>query len=141
MDQLIEFGNNHFLLLGTFVALSAMLVWNVFFDPIAKAAVGPVEGTAMINHEEALVLDVRSMAEFKQGHIVNAINIPLNSLSNQIKTIEKHKGKPIIVACRSGSRSATACRALVKAGFQNVHNLRGGMMAWESASLPVNRKS
>mgnify|MGYP000494151961 CR=1 FL=1 len=50
------------------------------------------------------------------------------------------KGKPIVAVCRSGSRSGSACNMLRKNGFENVKNLRGGMMAWESANLPVKRK-
>ena len=48
--------------------------------------------------------------------------------------------KPIIAVCRSGSRSGAACKMLGKQGFEQVKNLRGGMMAWESANLPVKRK-
>jgi rhodanese-related sulfurtransferase len=94
----------------------------------------------MINHDDAIVLDVRSMAEFKDGHIVNAINIPLNGLGNNVKQIEKHRDKPIVTVCRSGSRSGSACAILRKHGFENVKNLRGGMLAWENSSLPVKRK-
>lgn len=141
MEQLIEFGSNHALLVTAFIAIAGALTWNVFFDPVNKEAVSPIEGTAMMNHENALVLDTRSMAEFKTGHIVDAVNIPLNNLGKQLKTLEKHKGRPIITCCRSGSRSAMACKTLKKAGFESVHNLKGGMMAWENASLPVKRKS
>ena len=141
MEQLIEFSTNHAVLVIIFIAISAALTWNLFFDPANKDAVSPVEATAMLNHENAVVLDTRSMTEFKTGHIVGAINIPLNNLSKQLKPLEKHKGQPIIAVCRSGSRSAMACKTLKKAGFENVHNLKGGIMAWESASLPVKRKS
>ena len=89
---------------------------------------------------DAVVLDVRSMAEFKDGHILNAVNVPLNGLSNNLKQLEKYRDKPIVAVCRSGSRSGSACSLLRKHGFEKVKNLRGGMMAWESASLPVKRK-
>jgi len=141
MEQLIEFSSNHALLMIAFMAIAGALTWNVFFDPVSKGAVSPIEGTALMNHENALVLDTRSMTEFKTGHIVDAINIPLNNLGKQLNTLEKHKDRPIIICCRSGSRSAMACKTLKKSGFENVHNLKGGMMAWENASLPVKRKS
>lgn len=140
MEQLIEFAGNHALLVGAFLVVLTALVWNLAMDPGGKNAVDPLGATAMINHEEAIVLDVRSMAEFKDGHIVNAINIPLNGLGNNLKQLEKHKGKPIVAVCRSGSRSGSACSMLRKNGFENVKNLRGGMMAWENANLPVKRK-
>ncbi|HIE54201.1 MAG TPA: rhodanese-like domain-containing protein [Chromatiaceae bacterium] len=139
MEQLAEFVTNHLLLVLAFLGLAAALIWNLFFDPVNKTAVTPLQSTAMINHENALVLDVRSIAEYKKGHVVNAINIPLNGLAKQLQTLEKYKDKPIIVACKSGSRSGMAVKMLMKKGFEKVHNLRGGMMAWESAGLPVKR--
>ena len=140
MEQLLEFAGNHPLLVGAFAAVLAALIWNLVTDPGGKNAVDPASATALINHEDAVILDVRSMNEYKDGHIVNAINIPLNSLSNSVKQLEKHKDKPIVAVCRSGSRSGAACNTLRKNGFENVKNLRGGMLAWENANLPVKRK-
>lgn len=140
MEQLLEFAGNHTVLVAGFLAVLAALAWNIITDPGGKNAVDPLAATALINHEEAVVLDVRSMAEFKDGHIVNAVNIPLNGLGNNVKQLEKHRNRPIVIVCRSGSRSGTACSQLRKHGFENVKNLRGGMMAWESANLPVKRK-
>jgi len=140
MEQLLEFAGNHPLLIGAFVVVSSALVWNFISEPGGKYAVDPSGATALINHEDAVVLDVRSMAEFKDGHILNAINLPLNGLSNNIKQLEKYRDRPIVAVCRSGSRSGSACSLLRKHGFEKAKNLRGGMMAWESASLPVKRK-
>ncbi len=139
-QQLLEFAGNHTLLVAAFMAVLTALIWNLVTDPGGKNAVDPLTATAMINHDDAIVLDVRSMAEFKDGHIVNAINIPLNGLGNNVKQIEKHRDKPIVTVCRSGSRSGSACTILRKHGFENVKNLRGGMLAWENSSLPVKRK-
>ena len=139
-QQLLEFAGNHTLLVAAFMAVLTALIWNLVTDPGGKNAVDPLTATAMINHDDAVVLDVRSMAEFKDGHIVNAINISLNGLGNNVKQIEKHRDKPIVTVCRSGSRSGSACAILRKHGFENVKNLRGGMLAWENSSLPVKRK-
>jgi rhodanese-related sulfurtransferase len=139
MEQLLEFAGNHPLLVGAFMAVLTALIWNLVADPGGKNAVDPLAATAMINHEDAVVLDVRSMKEFKDGHIVNSINIPLNGLGNNLKQMEKHRDKPVVTVCRSGSRSGSACSVLRKHGFENVKNLRGGMMAWENANLPVKR--
>jgi rhodanese-related sulfurtransferase len=140
MEQLLEFAGNHTLLVGAFFVVLSALIWNFATDPGGKNAVDPLAATAMINHEDAVILDVRSMAEFKDGHIVNAVNIPLNGLGGNLKQLEKHRNKPVIAVCRSGSRSGAACNLLRKNGFENVKNMRGGMLAWESANLPVKRK-
>jgi rhodanese-related sulfurtransferase len=90
----------------------------------------------LFNHEDALVLDVREQSEWSDGHIAKAKHIPLGQLKNRLADLEKHKGKPIIAVCRSGNRSNHACGVLKKAGFENLHNLAGGMQAWEQAGLP-----
>lgn len=140
MEQYVEFATNHLMLVSAWVIVASALLWNLIANPGGKFNIDPVEATAKINHDDAVVVDVRSMKEFQDGHIINSMNIPLNGFSNNIKQLEKHKSKPIIAVCRSGSRSQSACSSLRKAGFENVFNLRGGIMAWESASLPVKRR-
>jgi len=139
MEQYLEFAANHVVLVGAFFVVLSALIWNLVANPGGKYNIDAVTATTKINHEDGIVLDVRSMAEFKDGHIINAENVPLNGLNNNLKKLEKHKNRPIIAVCRSGSRSGAACSTLRKAGFEQVFNLRGGMMAWESANLPVKR--
>lgn len=99
--------------------------------------VDPVGAVQLINHENALVLDVRETSEFASGHIANARHIPLGQLSDNAKTLEKYKDQTIVVNCRSGSRSAAACNTLSKLGFTKVYNLKGGIMAWQQAQMPT----
>lgn len=139
MAQLLEFAGNHLLLVGAlFVVLAALA--TSFYTGGGKNNIGPQAATLLINHEEAVVVDVRPMADYTKGHIVNSLNIPINGFANQIGTLDKHKSKPIILSCRSGNQSQSAARQLRKAGFERVYNLRGGIMAWQSANLPVSRK-
>lgn len=101
--------------------------------------VGPQEAVMLFNHQDALVLDVREQSEFKDGHITKAKHVPLGQLKNQLTSLEKYKDKPVVVVCRTGSRSGHACGILRKAGFSNVSNLAGGIMAWEQAGLPKEK--
>jgi rhodanese-related sulfurtransferase len=64
----------------------------------------------------------------------------MNGFKNQMAVLSKYKGRPIVVSCRSGSQSSAACHILRKAGFEEVFNLKGGVMAWENANLPLTRK-
>jgi len=139
MEQYLEFAASHTLLVGAWLAIFSALLWHLIANPGGKFNIEAADACTKINHQDAVVVDVRSMNEFKDGHIINAENIPLNGLKNSLKALQKHKSKPIIAVCRSGSRSGAACRSLRKAGFENVFNLRGGMLAWESANLPVKR--
>jgi len=87
-------------------------------------------------HPEALVLDVREAAEWDDdlGHIDGALQIPLGELAGRLGEIEAWKDKPVVVVCRVGARSSDACRTLTAAGFQQVNNLEGGMVAWRQGA-------
>jgi rhodanese-related sulfurtransferase len=139
MEQLLEFAGNHPFLVTALVVVSGALALNLATGG-GKNNIGPQQATMMINHDDAVVVDVRPMADFTQGHIVNALNMPINGFAKEIGRLEKHKRKPLIVGCRSGNQSQLACRQLRKAGFEQVYNLRGGMMAWQSANLPMTKK-
>jgi len=101
--------------------------------------VGPQETVMLFNHEDALVLDVREQSEWNDGHIGKAKHIPLSKLKERLSELENYRRKPIVTVCRSGNRSGSACGVLKKAGFENLHNLAGGMQAWEQAGLPKER--
>ena len=137
-QQLSEFVGNNWVLFAALVAIIALLVHN--FLVTGKGSVDPTGATDLINRKDALVVDVRPTADFMKGHIINAVNIPMNGFKKQIGTLQKHKDKPILVTCRSGSQSSMACQQLRKEGFDDVHNLRGGVLAWESANLPLSKK-
>ena len=138
MQQLIEFAMNHWILVAAFVLVAGYLIFNLLQGD--KGSVDPQAATDLINHQQAVVVDVRPSADFHKGHILNAVSIPSNGFASQIGTLEKHKQKPIIVSCRSGGQSASAVHQLRKAGFEQVYNLKGGILAWQSANLPVSRK-
>ncbi|MDJ0805215.1 MAG: rhodanese-like domain-containing protein [Gammaproteobacteria bacterium] len=138
MQQLIEFTMNHWVLVLSFLVVAGLLIHNLLLG--TKGSVDPQSATEMINHQNAVVVDVRPAADFHKGHIINAISIPINGFKNQINSLNKHKEQPIIVSCRSGSQSQAACQQLKKEGFEQVYNLRGGILAWQSANLPITRK-
>ena len=141
MEQIIEFAGNHTMLVAAFVVVLAMLIGN----EISRLTRGfkdisPVDATRLLNHETAVLLDIRTAAENREGHIINSKHIPTNELKTRLNELEKHRQGHIIAYCRSGNRSVAACKILKKSGFDNVYNLGGGLMAWESANLPVTKK-
>ena len=122
-----------------FLALLIILVLlaRTWIGPGAVRSVRPTEALQLINHHNALVVDVRSDKEFQEGHILNALHIPLGVLSSRMAELEPYKAGPIILVCRSGARSAQAAGTLKKQGFTDVHNLSGGNLAWVNARLPL----
>ncbi len=92
-----------------------------------------------MNRKQAVILDVRDNEEFAAGHVVNAKHIPLDKLNEQIKQLEKFKNRPVVIVCHNGQRSANAAPILVKNGFVDVFCLRGGIAAWQLASMPLEK--
>lgn len=141
MDQFITFASHNTILVVAIILVSLMLIHSLVGEKLrGYSSVSPSESTQMINRDDALILDVRESNEYSQGHIINSLHIPLSGLKTRMKDLEKHKAKKIIVACRSGHRSSQACANLKKEGFEQVFNLSGGVMAWESANLPLIKK-
>lgn len=95
------------------------------------------EAQALIaGDQRPFILDVRQPEEFTSGHINGAKLIPLDQLQGRLAELPKDRA--ILCVCRSGSRSGSAARLLANAGYQAI-NLRGGMMGWQTAKLPVKR--
>ena len=88
-----------------------------------------------------VLLDVREADEFsgELGHIAGSLLVPLRHLPERAKELEKYRDREIIAICRAGVRSTTAAAILIGLGFEHVCNLKGGMLDWNDAKLPVER--
>lgn len=140
MENLSEFVANHTFLVLAFATVAGMLAWS-FFGPGLQgySQVEPTQAVQLINHEDAIIVDVRESAEYSQGHILDSLHIPLTSLDTQLDKLEKYRERPVILACQSGNRSGHGCRTLKQNGFDKVYNLRHGMTAWYNAGMPVTK--
>jgi rhodanese-related sulfurtransferase len=97
-----------------------------------KKLFGPVVDLKVLHEQGAIIIDVRTNGEFSSGHIKNAINIPVNSISSKLNDLKK-KGKPVITCCASGMRSSAAASILKKAGIEAYN---GG--SWVSLNNKLN---
>ena len=120
-----------------FIALGVVL--GLLIAPILSniKQLDPQQSVQKINNADALVLDIREFHEYEKGHIVNSIHIPLSQIKSKPDELKKHKTKPIIVVCQTGSRSAIAISTLKKSGYEDLYNLRGGIVAWSNEQLPL----
>ncbi|OGI49660.1 MAG: hypothetical protein A3E57_01100 [Candidatus Muproteobacteria bacterium RIFCSPHIGHO2_12_FULL_60_33] len=126
-----------------FVALGVIL-FLLAVGPISQRMYGIRNANAaqtvqLLNRENGVVVDVCEPKEFSAGHVPNAINLPLSSLKDRLRDLDKYKAKPVIVSCRSGNRSLKGAVLLRKHGFATVYNLSGGLLAWEKDNLPVEK--
>lgn len=99
--------------------------------------VDPAGLTALVNRQDALLVDVSPASDFEKGHIAGAKNLPLAQFDPAAKLLTKAKESPVVLACRTGTTSSGAARKLAKAGFRQVFWLDGGTSAWTQASLPL----
>jgi len=82
-----------------------------------------------------MFLDVRTPEEYKAGHIEGAVLLPVQELEKRLSEVSKEKR--VYVYCHSGKRSAKASNILADAGFSNIENVEGGIVAWKTAGYPV----
>ena len=139
MDRILEYVVRHPLLVGGTAALAAaVLVYEFSLARNAGAAVGPLDAVRLLN-QGALMLDVRSKAEFDSGHVIDARNVPQDDIAGSAETLKKYREKVVIACCESGMRSSAAARLLKAQGFTKAVNLRGGIAAWRAENLPLVR--
>lgn len=116
------------------------------FPLVTDAATVPGTGPHEVARElrgalAPLIIDVREPEEFVSdlGHIEGAILIPMDALVRRLPKLAGYVDRSVVVVCRAGARSRSACAILRTAGFKQVRNLEGGMLAWMEAGLPVSR--
>jgi rhodanese-related sulfurtransferase len=137
-NRLLAFAGEHQYASMAIVGLTLALIYTEIsrllsgFKPVDPAGL-----TALINRQDALLVDVSPATDFEKGHIAGARNVQMSQLDADNKVLAKVRELPVVVACRSGTTSAEAARKLAKAGFKQVFWLEGGIAAWQQASLPL----
>lgn len=133
----------NFVLDNWMLVLVAMSSGAMLFMPVLRratdAGVSASAAVQMINREKAVVVDVCEAEEFATGHMGGAKNIPLAQLEAKLPAAVKNKAVPLILVCQSGARSSRAVATAKKLGYEKVQSLSGGLAAWKTASLPVEK--
>ncbi|MCC2667053.1 MAG: glpE 2 [Gammaproteobacteria bacterium] len=137
MQEIFLFLEHH---LALVIALIVILILLAIFEYIkskkSAAYLSPAVATQMINHQNAVVLDIRSREAYTAGHIVNAISIPMAELETHYKKLGPSKAQPIIILCSTGQESARAAELLTRNGF-STFILTGGIRGWKEAEMPL----
>jgi len=126
-------------MLITLALISGALLLAPVMQGATNGGLSANDAVLLINREKAVVIDVCDPAEFAAGHIVGSKNIPLADLSAKLAAAVKNKGLPLILVCQSGARSGRAMAAAKTLGYAQVHSLGGGLAAWKSAGLPLEK--
>jgi rhodanese-related sulfurtransferase len=139
MDRLLDYSINHPLLAGGLLLMTLVVIGYEIRQRAAMAsAVAPNEAIRLVN-SGAVLVDLRSSNQFKDGHIAGARNLPGDQIAADPKALEKLAAKTVVLYCGDGATTAAAQRTLERAGAKNVFSLRGGLAAWTQENLPVTR--
>ena len=101
------------------------------------ALLDPATVNQIRDRADVLLIDVREQTEYNEGHIPGITLIPMGEIPGRLAEIPKDK--TVVVTCRSGNRSSQVASYLQQQGFTNIHDLQGGIVAWQQAGLPVER--
>ena len=141
MSQLLEFFHHHVYLFAGFGAALLLFVANEIHGALTGGKrLAPLQAVRLINDREALVVDLRPVGDFKKGHLMNALNLPLAKLEERAGELGKDKSRPVLLYCALGSVAGEAAAKLRKLGYNEVYPLRGGINGWLSDNLPVTVK-
>jgi rhodanese-related sulfurtransferase len=100
-------------------------------------SLSPQQAITLVNKEQGLFLDLRDSSDYGNGHIVDALNIPLAKLDARIAELESYREKPLVLVCKMGQHSGAVGKKLNAQGFNRVYRMSGGMMEWGNLQLPL----
>ncbi len=140
MEQFVQFFQNHTLLFAAFLVVLLLLTANeVHGNLTGGKRLGALEAVRMINDRDPLILDLRPVADFKRGHLLNAVNVPVAKLDERLHELSRDKTKTVLLYDALGGTHAIV-EKLRRSGHTEIYPLRGGINAWLSANLPVTTK-
>ncbi len=134
----MKFILDNWILISVALFSGALLLWPVL-QGATMVGLSPDSVVQHINREKAVVVDVGDASEFAAGHIGSAKNIPLADLESKLTAAVKNKTLPLILVCQHGRRSQRAVEIAKKLGYANAHSLAGGLQAWKTANLPLEK--
>jgi rhodanese-related sulfurtransferase len=134
----MKFVLDNWMLIAIALASGSLLLWPVI-QGVTVTGLSPASAVQLINREKAVVIDVSEASEFVAGHVVGAKNIPLGDLEAKLASSVKNKSLPLILVCPTGARSGRALLVAKKLGYEQAQLLAGGLGAWKTANLPVEK--
>jgi rhodanese-related sulfurtransferase len=139
LHKLPQFVGNHVALSALFVILLVALIViqaRLLFSKIKELT--PAGLTALINRDNPLLIDLSALADFQKMHLPGARHVAMSQFDPEKKELAQAKALPVVLMDKDGrGNAAKAAQRLLKAGFENVHILGGGVLAWHAAQLPV----
>ena len=137
MALFLEFLAEQWILAAALLAVIIMLIMHEARK--SGPSLSPQQAINLVNSEQGVFVDLRDAATFKQGHIVDALNIPAPKLADRLAELEKYRDRPIVLVCKMGQQAGGAGKQLRAGNFEKVYKMSGGMMEWVNLQLPTVR--
>ena len=136
---------DNLLLVGLALVSGGLLLWPIVSSLVKRGegstTLTPLEATQLINHHNAVIVDLRAEKDFALGSLAGARNLPQATLAERANDLVRFKSRPLLLICDSGQQSTKAIATFKNLGFADVHALAGGIAAWKTASLPLVQAS
>jgi rhodanese-related sulfurtransferase len=114
-------------------------LWWIPFGDVPEVSAQDLKREISRTRNRPNLIDVRTVPERSQGIIAGSVHMPVNHLQSDISKLPFDKDQAIVAICRSAHRSIGAVRLLKRAGFTNVRQLKGGMLAWNALNYPIKK--
>lgn len=139
-NELLPFFMKHWeLSLAFVVILLAIILLEMKEKMTGPNRLTVADAIDLINHQNAVVIDLRDQSDFAEGHIINAVNMPKDQFEKKEGDLQVYKSRPMILVCQSGQHSVSVAENLRKNGYEEVKILSGGIEAWKGADLPLEK--
>jgi rhodanese-related sulfurtransferase len=133
----VTFFIDNIILIALAVASGGLLLWPLLSRRAGGTALSPLEATQLINHRNAIVVDLRDEKDFAAGSLAGARNIPQATLKERAGELSRFKARPLLVICAAGQQSTRALATFKEQGFEETFSMAGGIDAWKKAALPL----
>lgn len=138
MQTLYNFFKKNILLCASFIIAILLLIIIEIKEYISKkTGINPYEAIDIINHKNGVIIDTRTEKHFKEKHIPNSINIPIEKLNEKNISLKKYKNKTIIIIQKDNFQAKNIIKILKNLNFQNTLYINNGLSSWEKEQLPI----
>lgn len=140
MQKFLIFVSEQWFLITLLAATVALLAW--LENRRAGKGISPHALTTMVNHDAAVVIDLRDKADFDNGHIVDAVNLPFSKWQLQHNAggktdLQQYGDKSLVLVCKMGQQSSYVAKRIQTEGGPAIYRLAGGLMEWQGAQMPL----
>ncbi|MGH8462339.1 MAG: rhodanese-like domain-containing protein [Stenotrophobium sp.] len=141
MEPYLQFAAHHIILFAALGTVLSLLIANeVHGNLTGGKRLSPQEAVRLINDREPIIVDLRPQADYKRGHLLNAVSLPIARLDSDFGVLGSNKTRPVLVYCAMGMNSLSAAEKLRGKGYAEVYPMRGGIGDWTANNLPVTTK-